>query len=134
MKRVFGVAALAALLITGVSCGKDGPSGPTAGNLTVWLTSPNTGADSAIVFTVNGPAPLTGVTAGTGLRVFHQPLGGNSTKIALTGRLLHNVGIVTIGVADVGVVGQYSVTIHGIAQPNYQLRILPGGYALTVRQ
>jgi hypothetical protein len=129
MTRVWGVAALAALIVTTLGC-KD--EGPTAGNLSVRLTSPNSGADSAIVFTVTGPAPLTSVTAGPGFRAFHQALGGNSTKIALTGRLLNNGVLVTIGVANVQQVGQYAGTIQGIAQPSYQLRVSLGGYSLAV--
>jgi hypothetical protein len=131
MKRFYVVAALAAIVTTGVSCGGD-PGGPQPGNLLVRLTTPNSGLDSAIVFTINGPGPLTGAAAGTGLRLFQQPIGGNSTRFALTGRLLANATILTIGVSDVGAVSQYSGTIQGVAQPNYQLRTLPGGYSLAI--
>jgi hypothetical protein len=130
MKRFYVVAALAAIVTTGVSCGGD--PGPQPGNLLVRLTTPNSGLDSAIVFTINGPGPLTGATAGTGLRLFQQPLGGNATRFALTGRLLANATILTIGVNDVGLVSQYSGTIQGVAQPSYQLRTLPGGYSLAI--
>ncbi len=131
MKRAWAVAALAAVVAAGVSCGKDS-SGPVAGNLQVRLTSPNSGADSAIVLTITGPAALTGVTPGTGLRLFAQPLGGTTTRFALTGQLTTNTTILTIGVANVNAVGQYIGTIQGVAQANYALRALPGGYALTV--
>jgi hypothetical protein len=131
MKRAFAVTALAGILALGASCGKE-PSQPVAGNLSVRLTSPNSGADSAIVLTINSPAPLTGATAGAGLRLFAQPLGGNATRFALTGRLTTNSTILTIGVENVNAVGQYVGTIQGVAQPNYVLRPLPGGYALTV--
>ena len=131
MKRAWAVAALAALMAVGLSCGKE-PGGPVAGNLLVRLTSPNSDADSAIVLTITGPAALTSVTPGAGLRLFAQPLGGTTTRFALTGRLTTNTTILTIGVANVNAVGQYSGTIQGVAQPNYALRPLPGGYALTV--
>ena len=86
MKRLFGFGLIAALLVTGLSCGDStGPSGP--GQLKVRLTSANSGLDSAIVFTITGPAALTSATAGTGLRVFQQPLGGTSTRFALVGQL-----------------------------------------------
>jgi hypothetical protein len=130
MKRILGMATLALVALAGVRCG-DG-NGPVAGNLSVKLTTPNSGADSAIAFTVTGPAALTHVTAGAGLRVFAQPLGGVSTKFALTGQLAQNAVILTIGVANVNAVGQYSATIEGVARANYQLRALPGGYALSV--
>ena len=129
MKRVLSVAALAALVVAGLSCGDS--TGANPGNLVVRLTTPNSGADSAIVFTITGPAPLTSATAGAGLRVFQQPLGGTSTRFALTGQLNQGATILTIGVADVGAVSQYSGTIQGVAQPNYQLRVLTG-YALAI--
>jgi len=129
MKRAFGVTVLA-LMVLGVSCGKSG-TGPVAGNLQVQLTSPNSGADSAIVFTITSPAALTSVTAGAGLRVFAQPLGGTTTRFAITGRLTTATTILTIGVANVNAASQYSGTIQGVAQPSFALRALPGGYALT---
>jgi hypothetical protein len=132
MNRVFALTALAAVLAVGVSCGKGG-TGPVAGNLQVRLTSPNSGADSAIVFTITSPAPLTSATPGAGLRLFAQPL-GTTTRFALTGRLTTATTILTIGVADINAVGQYGATFQGIAQPNYALRVLPGGYALTFIQ
>jgi hypothetical protein len=131
MKRLFTTAALAALVALALRCGGDG-TGPVAGNLSVRLTSPNSGADSAIVLTITGPAALTGVTPGAGLRLFAQPVGGTTTRFALTGQLTTNTTILTIGVANVNAVGQYSGTIQGVAQANYALRALPGGYALTV--
>ena len=84
------------------------------------------------MFTVSGPAPLTSATPGPGLRLFQQALGGTSTRFALTGQLNTGAVILTIGVADVGVVSQYTGTIQGIAQGNYQLRVLPGNYALAI--
>lgn len=131
MNRAFALTALAAVLAVGVSCVK-GTVEPVAGNLQVRLTSPNSGADSAIVFEITSPAPLTSATPGAGLRLFAQPLGGTTTRFVLTGRLTTATTILTIGVPNVNAVGQYGGTIQGIAQPNYALRILPGGYALSV--
>ena len=131
MKRLWGFALVAALLVTGLSCGDStGPSGP--GQLKVRLTSPNSGLDSAIVFTITGPAPLTSATAGTGLRAFQQPLGGTSTEFALVGLLTNGATILTIGVSDMRALAQYSGSIQGVATPSYQLRSLPGGYALAL--
>ena len=132
MKRGFVVAALAVMIGVGIGCpGKDG-SGPVAGNLKVQLTSPNSGADSAIVFTITSPTPLTSATPGAGLRVFAQPLGGTATRFVLVGQLTTSTTILTIGVADVNAVAQYSGAIGGVAQPNSALRSLPGGYLLSV--
>src|SRR6266852_6139755 len=133
MKRrgLLGHALLATLLVAGLSCGDStGPSGP--GLLKVRLTSANSGLDSAIAFTITGPAPLTSATAGTGLRLFQQPLGGTTTRFALTGLLTNGATILTIGVADLGAGSQYNGTVDAVAMPSYQVRNPLTGYALAV--
>ncbi|MFN2571321.1 MAG: hypothetical protein ABR537_06865 [Gemmatimonadales bacterium] len=132
MRRVFTGIFLAGVLTTALSCGGGDPTASGPGLLKVRLTSPNSGADSAIVLTITGPASLTSATAGMGLRLFPQALGGTSTRFALTGQLTNGATILTIGVPDVSALSQYSGAINGVAQPNYQLRILPGGYALAL--
>jgi hypothetical protein len=131
MKRLYLLAVLAAIVAGGLSCGGDSTaSGP--GVLKVRLTSPAGALDSAIIVTITGPAPLTSVTSGTGLRLFQQPLGGTATHIALIGALTNGTTILTIGVGDIQPLAQYGGTIQGVAMPNYQLRALPGGYALAI--
>ena len=131
MNRRLGVAIVAGVTLAGLSCGGDGPTQTGPGDLKVRLTAPAGNADSAIAFTITGPAPLTGVTVGTGLRLFQQPLGGTTTRFALTGSLANGTIILTIGVPDVGAFSQYSGAVNGIAQANYQLRPL-AGYALAL--
>ena len=131
MKRILVAALLAGVLVVGLSCG-DGPTMTGPGDLKVRLTSPNPGLDSAIVFTISGPAALTSAVAAPGLRLFQQPLGGTSTRFALIGQLTTGTTILTIGVQDLGAFSQYSGTITGVAMPNYSLRVLPGGYALAL--
>jgi hypothetical protein len=130
MKRLLGLSILA-LMCLGVSCGGDGPTNSGPGELKVRLTSPPANADSAIVFTIVGPAPLTSVTVGTGLRLFQQPLGGTTTRFALTGPLVNGATILTIRVSDISALSQYTGSVDGVAQANYQLRPL-AGYALAV--
>lgn len=130
MKRLLGAALLAMTLTGGLSCSDSTGSGP--GQLQVRLTSPNSGLDSAIVFTITGPAALTSATPGAGLRLFQQPLGGTSTRFALIGTLNSGATILTVGVRSLGELTQYSGTISGVAMPSYQLRVLPGGYALAI--
>src|SRR6266496_229511 len=130
MRRGFGIVLLATVLFAGLSCGDATAAGP--GELKVRLTSPNSGLDSAIVFTITGPAPLTSATAGAGLRAFQQPLGGTSTEFALVGLLTNGATILTIGVSDMRALAQYSGSIQGVATPSYQLRSLPSGYALAL--
>ena len=130
MKRLLGLGILA-LMCLGVSCGGDGPTNSGPGVLKIRLTSPAANADSAIVFTIVGPAALTSATPGTGLRLFQQPLGGTSTRFALTGSMTTGATILTIGVSDIGALSQYVGSVDGVAQANYQLRSL-AGYALAV--
>ncbi len=132
MKRLWETALLAGLIAVGLSCGGDSTRVSGPGELKVRLTSPNSGLDSAIVFTITGPAALTSAVPGTGLRLFQQPFGGTSTRFALIGQLTTGATILTIGIKDLGELTQYSGTITGVAMPNYTLRILPGGYALAL--
>ena len=133
MRRLFGLALLIALVTTGMSCGDKTPSGPSGpGELQVRLTAPIGGLDSAIELTISGPAPLTSVTAGSGLRLFQGQLGGSSTNVALIGPLTNGALILTIGIQDLAQLSQYHGTITGVALPNSQLRNLPGGYALAL--
>ncbi|HEX9346077.1 MAG TPA: hypothetical protein VF919_00745 [Gemmatimonadales bacterium] len=132
MKRLLGAALLAGLIAVGLSCGGDSTRVSGPGELKVRLTSPNSGLDSAIVFTITGPAALTSAVPGAGLRLFQQPLGGTSTRFALIGQLTTGATILTIGIQDLGELSQYNGTISGVAMPNYTLRILPGGYALAL--
>jgi hypothetical protein len=129
--KLLSVVAIAACVTLGVNCGDDPPTVSGPGMLLVRLTAPAANADSAIEFTITGPAPLISVTAGTGLRLFQQPLGGTTTGFALTGSLANGATILTIGVPDVGAFSQYSGSIQGVAQANYQLRVL-NGYALAL--
>lgn len=131
MKQLLGVAILAGVLFTGLSCGGDGTgSGP--GVLVVKLTSPAANADSAIEITITGPAAPTAATAGTGLRLFEDPSPSGTTRhYALTGRLTNGATILTINVPDVGAFSQYNGTVDGVSQDNYQLRTLTG-YALAL--
>ena len=132
MKRFVGAALLAGLIAVGLSCGGDSTKVSGPGELKIRLTSPNSGLDSAIVFTITGPAALTSAVPGAGLRLFQQSFGGTSTRFALIGQLTIGATILTIGIKDLGELSQYSGTITGVAMPNYTLRTLPGGYALAL--
>lgn len=130
MNRPLGVAFVAGVVLLGLSCGGDPPTVSGPGELKVRLISPATFSDSAIVLTISGPATLTDVTPGAGLRLFQQPLGA-TTRFALIGALTNGATILTIDVPDIGAFSEYSGTIEGVAQANYQLRAL-SGYALAV--
>jgi len=132
MRSLRSAGLLVAVIMVGLSCGDS--TGPSPGELKVRLTTPHSGADSAIVFTITGPpgSVLTNATAGLGLQLFHSPLTGNATRFALIGQLTQGAVILTIGVPNVSEAKQYHGTIDGVAQPNYHLRALPGDYALSI--
>ena len=130
MNRLLGLLVLA--LLTSLSCGGDDPLASGPGTLKVLLRAPAANADSAILFTITGPAAPTGATAGTGLRLFQDPAATGSTRhYALTGRLTDGATILTINVPDVGAFAQYQGTVDGVSQDDYQLRSL-NGYALAL--
>lgn len=120
---------LLAIVGVAVGCG-EGTSAPVAGMLRVELSTPNSGADGAMLLTITGPAALTSATPERGLRLFAQPLGDTTTRVALTG-VLNAGAIITIGVADVAKARQYRATIQSAAAADFQLRTL-AGYSLTV--
>jgi hypothetical protein len=130
MNRTLGIAIIAGALLTGVSCGGGDSMGSGPGPLKVRLTAPAANGDSAIVFTITGPAAPTSATAAVGLRLF-QTSAGTTTHYALVGPLANGVTILTIGVTDVSAFSQYHGSVDGVAQANYQLRPL-NGYALAV--
>jgi len=73
----FAAAALAAVLVWADLRQRRRAGG---GNPECAADVPNSGGDSAIAFTIIGPAPLTTATPGAGLRLFAQPLTGTSTR------------------------------------------------------
>lgn len=103
--------------------------GPNAGILKVNLTTPNSGADKAILLTVNGPGTLLSATPRSGLRLFSQPF-STTNKVALTGTLTTGT-ILAIEVPDISKASEYTATIQQVATPTYQLRALTG-YSLKV--
>ena len=131
MRHVSTIVALV-IVAGGLSCGRDIVA-PVAGTLRVQLTTPNSGADSAMVLTISGPqSGITGATPGPGLLMFNQPVGGTVTKFALVGQLNNGATLVTIGVPDVGRVSQYTASVYQVAAPDYSLRPSLAGYALSV--
>ena len=118
----------ALVFMAGLSC--NDASGPVAGSLKISLTTPNSGADGAIVVFVTAPVAPVSAAAPAGLRVFYDSL-GMTAKFAVTGTLSAGT-ILTIGVDDVGRVAEYTATVQQVADASYQLRPSLAGYALAV--
>jgi hypothetical protein len=121
MKRVWWIVLLGAAL----AC----LDSPTPGLLKVNLTTPNGGADGAILLTVTGPEVLRSATPKAGLRLFNQSL-ATTNHFAVTGTLVNGT-ILTIEVPDIAKANNYAATIQQVAASNYQLRAL-AGYSLSV--
>ena len=124
------------LALLGIACGdkKDAtsPGGPEPGTLRVVLATPNGDNDGAAVVILSAPAAPTAVTAATGLELWGGPVQTAVDTIALTGTLSAGT-ILTLQVADVGRVADYTATLREVANRDstVALRDLTG-YALTV--
>lgn len=131
MNRLVRMTAIAGALVAGLTCKGDGPQGP--GTVQVRLSSPaaSSGLDSAIIFQITGPTPLTSAAPGGGLRLFAQPLTSNTTRFALIGQLNSGATILTIGVQDIGALNQYTGTVQGVATGTSALRPIVTLYTLS---
>jgi len=110
--------ALAALL---VSCGSHSPTGPQPGTLQVKLQDPNSG-DGAILLTLSGPTPVTGVAAGAGDTLWTTDFSSTVSHVLITGNIANGT-VLTFHVPDVGQVQQYLATVNQVASgSDYSLR------------
>lgn len=110
--------ALAAVAALGLAC-----DGPTAGELSVELVTPNSG-DGAILFKLEAPAsqdfgPVT--AACSGCQAFIYRVSEAEVYCVVTGPLTPGP-LARITVADVGMRGAFSATILQVAGLDRQLR------------
>lgn len=122
---------MAALLIAAAACSGDGTA-PTAGTLTVSLTTPNPGQDEALLLVVTSPVPPGGgSTHAAGGLVLWGGVSGTADTLALTGTV--NAGsVLTVTVNDVNQVSQYHVQLLQVAAAgSHALRSL-AGYSLKI--
>lgn len=117
--------ALAATAVALVVACKGDSTGPVAGTLTVNLTTPNSGADGAVMLVLTSPVAPNSVAAGSGLLLWGGPVTTTSAKLVLTGTLSTGL-ILTLQVSDINKVGQYSVSLQQVAplNPTQSLRVL----------
>lgn len=121
--------ALAATLACGVSDGTIVPTGPTAGTLTVTLTTPNAD-DGAILLELSGP-DMTQIAAGNASLYFRHAQDGTTITAVLVGDV-EGGPLITFHVPDVDAVSSYSATIQQVADRGNALRGSLTGYSLTV--
>jgi hypothetical protein len=122
----------AAALFAGLAACSD--NGPTAGDLSVQLASPNTGLERAILVSVKGR--VTDVTAPAGAAygiAFHLFAGDSArvTVIAPAGQFLAAGGLVRIRVNDVGKAASFSARVLDVIAADY-VPLDTTGYVLSV--
>lgn len=106
--------------------------GPTAGEISIHLVTPNTG-DGAILFKIEAPSSkyLDDITAAcSGCRAFTYRTDDSELFCVVTGSLTSGP-LARIAVSDVGVGSVYAITIMEIAGVDYRLRSTVG-YELRV--
>ncbi len=134
-KRSFRVATSASLAIwSAAACGDDdskGPidPGPTAGTLTITLTTPNAD-DGAILFEVNGP-DMTQVTASNPSLYFRYSQAVGRITAVLVGDVAAG-DVLSFHVPDVDAFASYVPTVLDVAGRGNELRSSLAGYELTV--
>jgi len=118
-------AAAVALLVTACK------EGPTAGQLAVNLTTPNSD-DGAIQFTAEATAPATITSVGSscaGCKLFVVKVNDNQYKGILTGSISAGT-LFRLGASDTK--GVYKVNINAVASRSYASRNNLTGYSATL--
>lgn len=104
---------------------------PVAGTLKVNLDDPNNGQDGAVMLVLLSPTPPVSVTPSPGLTLWGGPVTSSPARLVLTGPVTSGT-ILSLQVDDINKVGQYEVTLLGVANATtYQPQSL-SSYSVTV--
>lgn len=125
MKRLASLTLLAAAALAAGSC-----EGPSAGDVTFNLTSPNTN-DGAIQFVATAASPdsITGVTAAcSGCQVFLARVSATNVHGVVTGDITSGA-LIHLGVTDVGNTSAYTADVIAAASKTYLIQT--GAYSLA---
>ena len=118
--KMFGRCAVTALALLAVAGCKDGPTGPTPGELTMSLATAGT-EDRAIVVSVSGPGEISAVqTANPGYTV-HSRIQDGSLRAVVFGQLSSGP-LVRFTVSDVGKADEYTALVLEVADATNSLR------------
>lgn len=129
-KRIYVVMALAIGLVAGIACSDDEePTGPTAGTLSVTLTTPNVD-DGAILFELNGP-DISAVSVTVPAHYTHVRQDGVTLTVVVVGDIESGL-IVGFDVPDISAVASYTAIVTQVADRTNELRSDLAGYDLTV--
>jgi hypothetical protein len=101
---------------------------PIAGTLAIQLSTPNAN-DGGVMFTISG-GTISSVSS-SGYTIFTAQPGTSIRKVVVVGNVTNGV-LVTIGVPDVSLAGQYTAVLEQVAaRDTYEQQDL-SGYALQV--
>lgn len=126
--RWTGIGGLA-LLAAGLACGGSGSTGPVAGTATVSLATPNAD-DGAVLLTLTGPSFSNPQSGSSSYKVYWRVASANEVHAIVVGDLTAGV-VLTVGVDDVGKLGQYSGSVDEAASRTDQVRASVSGYGVT---
>lgn len=104
------------------------PEGPTAGTLSVSLTTPNRD-DGAVLFTLSG-GPVDSVEA-VGYSVYSARIDPNTLRIIVTGDVVSGA-IARIHIADNREASRYSASINQVAARSSYAQRDPATYSLSL--
>jgi hypothetical protein len=122
-----------AVILAVLHC-KEGPTGPTAGNLSVQLSNAGS-SDRAMLLEIAGTDTSARIdtvqaTSGSSYRVFVQRQSRARWRVIVTGNLSNGV-LLSIGVPDKDRTGAYTATILDVADASFA-DVLPGNRQLSV--
>lgn len=123
MKRI-GIGPAAALALLALAGCKDGPTGPTPGELTISLATAATD-DRAIVVSVSGPGEIAAVASANPGYTLHSRASGGSFRAAVFGDLSTGP-LLRFTVSDVGQAEQYTALVLEVADGANALRPVAG--------
>jgi hypothetical protein len=118
------------LVVLAMSC----KEGPTAGDLAVDLTTPNSD-DGAIQFVATGTngATISALSQGcSGCKLFVVKVSDTQYKGVITGNLSAGT-LFRVSVSDAKHVSNYSVLIVGVSSRTFGMRTSLSGYSVTLK-
>lgn len=131
MKRslLSGIILLAGMLVA--ACGKDAPTGPVSGVITVNLSTASAD-DRAVLISVTGPEEISGIEVANPSYTLHSRGSGTAFKAAVFGNLGAGA-LLRFTVPDVNKVASYTATVIQVSDAGNAVRE-PTGYTLTLAQ
>ncbi|OLE60495.1 MAG: hypothetical protein AUG10_05490 [Gemmatimonadetes bacterium 13_1_20CM_2_70_10] len=122
--------AAAVVLAAAAACGKDSPTGPTSGVVTLSLVTPNAD-DGAVTLVLTGPGIASLDAASSAYAVYWRVVSATEARGIVVGNLSAGV-IATASVGDANHVGDYHVEILEVASRSDDVRASTAGYAVTL--